>query len=69
MCTDFTDIINDMRTVLSQVKNNASGAPQNDSDISPIQWYRFVDHVTKEPMKVCCASCWSGIVTWFFKEN
>ncbi|KAL9962924.1 hypothetical protein ACROYT_G032079 [Oculina patagonica] len=52
MCTDFTDIMNDARTVLSQLQNNVSRAPLNDSDISPAHWYRFVDHVTREPMKL-----------------
>ena len=46
MCTDFTDII---------VENDLPPAQHNDSDISPSHWYRFVDHVTKEPLKVCCA--------------
>ena len=54
MCTEYKEITSKARKVLDTVNNRESA--QNDSDINPTQWYHFVDHVTKEPMKVCSFS-------------
>ena len=54
MCTEYKDITSKARRVLHKRKNQESA--QNDNEINPTQWYRFVDHVTKEPMKVCSFS-------------
>ena len=54
MCTEYKEITSKARKVLHKGNNQESA--QNDSDINPTQWYRFVNHVTKEPMKVCLFS-------------
>ena len=52
MCTDFTDITAEARTVFHKEINQES--EKNDGEINSNVWFRFVEQGTKKPMKVCC---------------